>query len=257
MSTSYHPVDDSLIMIGRSLRHTVRNIDSLLTGVLLPVMILALFTLVFGGAMDTGEFAYIDYVVPGVVLLCAGYGSSMTAISVTKDMTEGIVARFRTMTVVPSAVLTGHVVASSARNLVSTALVIAVALLLGFEPNATPWEWLAAAGLILLFIFAMSWLCAMFGLLTRSVDAAAAVGFFVLFLPYVSSAFVPVNTMPGWMQPIAEHQPITPIIETARGLLLGTPIGSSGWIAVAWCLAIAACSIAGSAALWIHSRGRA
>lgn len=245
---------DVRTMTGRSLRHTVRNLDSLLTSVFLPVMILVLFTVVFGGAMDTGGTAYIDYVVPGVILLCAGFGAASTAISVTKDMTEGIVARFRTMNILPSAVLAGHVAASVARNLVSTALVVAVAHLLGFTPSASAAQWLAAAGLVALFIVAMSWFSAMVGLLTRTVDAAAALGFFILFLPYASSAFVPVATMPGWLQPFAEHQPITPIIEALRTLLDGAWPGSQGWIAVAWCAGITVASIAGCVAAWNRSR---
>ncbi|NNG97159.1 ABC transporter permease [Gordonia araii NBRC 100433] len=244
-------------MVGRSLRHTVRNIDALLTAVFLPVMMLVLFTVVFGGAMDTGQ-AYIDYVVPGVILLCAGFGAASTAISVTKDMTEGIVARFRTMNIVPSAVLAGHVTASVARNLVSTALVLATALLLGFRPSASPSQWLGAIGLVVLFIVAMSWFSAMVGLVAKTVDAAAALGFFVLFLPYASSAFVPIDTMPGWLQPIATHQPITPIIETLRALLHDVPTGagSQAWTAVAWCLGITVASIAGCVVLWNRSRGR-
>ncbi|WP_454162475.1 ABC transporter permease [Gordonia iterans] len=245
---------DAATMTGRSMRHTVRNLDSLLTSVFLPVMILVLFTVAFGGALDTGGTAYIDYVVPGVILLCAGFGAASTAISVTTDMTEGIVARFRTMNILPSAVLAGHVVASVARNLVSTALVLAVACLLGFSPSASPAQWLAAAGLVTLFIVALSWFSAMVGLLTRTVDAAAALGFFILFLPYASSAFVPVSTMPGWLQPFAAHQPITPVIETLRTLLDGAWPGSRGWAAAAWCTGIAAASIAGCVVAWNRSR---
>ena len=249
-------LDDTATMVGRSLRHTVRNLDALLTSVFLPVVIMVMFTVVFGGALEIGHGSYIDYVVPGVILLCAGFGAASTALSVTKDMTEGIVARFRTMNIVPSAVLTGHVTASVIRNLVATTLVVVTALALGFRPAASPTQWAAAAGLVLLFIVAMSWFSAMIGLVTRSVDAAASLGFFILFLPYASSAFVPIDTMPGWLQPIARNQPITPLTDALRSLLHGEAAGTQAGLAVAWCLAITAVSVAGCVVLWNRSRTR-
>jgi ABC-2 type transport system permease protein len=179
----------------------------------------------------------------------------MTAVSVTKDMTEGIVDRFRTMRVVSSAVLTGHVIVSVLRNLVSTVIVIATAFALGFRADASVVEWLGALGLLTLFILALSWLAAAIGLFARSVDTASALGFFILFLPYVSSAFAPVETMPGWVQGFAGHQPITPLIDTIRGLLLGSST-ESWWIAVVWCLGILTVSAIGSAVLWRRSRKR-
>ncbi|GAA4896805.1 ABC-2 type transport system permease protein [Stackebrandtia albiflava] len=256
MTTAYvrrRPVSDSMVMVGRSVRHAWRNGDSLVLGVVLPVMILVLFTVVFGGALDTGGVDYVDYVVPGIILLCSGYGASTTAISVTKDMTEGIVDRFRTMTVTGSAVLFGHVAASLLRNLVSTALVVVTAVVLGFRPAAGPVEWLAVAGVVVLFVLAMSWLAAMVGLLTKTVDAAASMSFFMLFLPYASSAFVPIETMPGWLQPVARHQPVTPVIEAMRGWLSGGDVGGDGWVAVAWCVGILVAAVVGSALLWRRS----
>lgn len=251
-----HPLADSLTMTGRSLRHAVRSVDSLLLSVLLPLMLLVLMTVAFGGAMNTGDEDYIDYVTPSIVLLCAGYGATMTATSVTKDMTEGIVDRFRTMRVVSSAVLTGHVVVSVLRNLVSTALVVTAAFALGFRAEASLAEWLAALGLLTLFILALCWFAAAIGLFARSVDTASALGFFVLFLPYVSSAFAPVETMPRWVQGFAEHQPVTPIVNTIRGLLLDTPTDGYWTSAVLWCLGILAVSAIGSAALWRRSTRR-
>lgn len=251
-----HPLADSLTMTGRSLRHAVRSVDSLLLSVLLPLMLLVLMTVAFGGAMNTGDEDYIDYVTPSIVLLCAGYGATMTATSVTKDMTEGIVDRFRTMRVVSSAVLTGHVVVSVLRNLVSTALVVTAAFALGFRAEANLAEWLAALGLLTLFILALCWFAAAIGLFARSVDTASALGFFVLFLPYVSSAFAPVETMPRWVQGFAEHQPVTPIVNTIRGLLLDTPTDGYWTSAVLWCLGILAVSAIGSAALWRRSTRR-
>jgi ABC-2 type transport system permease protein len=226
-----------LVLIGRSLRHTLRNVDALMMSVALPVILMLLFTYVFGGAIDPSG-GYVQYVVPGIILLCAGFGSATTAVDVATDMTNGVIDRLRTMPIASSAVLTGHVVASLARNLVATAIVIGVALLLGFRPTAGPGEWLAAVGLIALFILAITWLFAAIGLVARSVEAANGYGFILLFLPYLSSAFVPVDTMPAWMRWVADNQPITPVIETLRGLLTGGPIGSSGWLALGWSLLI-------------------
>ena len=249
-----HPVADTLTMTGRSLRHALRSVESLLLSILLPLILLVLMTVAFGGAMDTGGVDYIDYVAPSIILLCAGYGASMTAASVTKDMTEGIVDRFRTMRVTSSAVLTGHVVVSVLRNLVSTLVVVATAFALGFRTDAGAAQWAGALGVLVLFVPAMSWLAAGLGLIARSVESSSALSFLILFLPYVSSAFAPVETMPGWIQGFAEHQPVTPIINTIRGLLLGTPVEHYAWSAVAWCLGIIAVSAVGTAVLWRRSR---
>lgn len=208
-----------------------------------------LFVYLFGGAIQTGT-QYVTYVVPGVLLLWAGYGSSVPAVSVSSDLTGGIVDRFRSLDVGGAAVLAGHVVASVVRNAASTALVFGVAFLIGFRPSAGPGQWLATGGVLLVFVLALSWLSAAIGLLTRSPEAASGFTFFVMFLPYPSSAFVPVRTMPGWIHGFAEHQPVTPVIETIRGLLLGTPIGASGWQALAWCGGILAVSIAASGVLF-------
>ncbi|WP_157156642.1 ABC transporter permease [Diaminobutyricimonas sp. LJ205] len=246
---------DSGTMITRSVRHTLRNLDALLISVILPIMLLLIFTFVFGGAISPdGE--YLNYVVPGIILICSGYGASMTAISVTKDMTEGIVDRFRTMSMAASAVLTGHVTASVLRNFVSTGLVIGLAVVLGFRPTGGLLEWLGALGVLTLFILAMSWLAAVFGLLAKSVEAASGFSFAILFLPYVSSAFVPVATLPEWLQPIAEHQPITLINESVRGLLFDLPVGDDLLPAVLWCLGVLLVAITASVLLWRRSARR-
>jgi len=253
--TATEAVSDSLTMIRRSLRHTVRNPDALLMAVVLPVLLMLLFVYVFGGAIETGT-DYVNYVVPGIILLCTGYGAAATAVDVAGDMTEGIIDRFRSLPILGSAVLTGHVVASVARNAFSTALVVGVAWLCGFRPTAGPAEWAAVGGMLLLFMLAMSWLSVALGLLARSVEAASGFTFFVLFLPYLSSAFVPTGTMPAVLRAVADHQPVTPIIETLRGLLLGTPVGSSGWLAVAWCGGLLAISVALSSALFRRRTSR-
>jgi len=206
----------------------------------------------FGGAIQTGTERYVNYVVPGVLLLCTGYVSALTATGVTEDMQEGIIDRFRSMDVSSAAVLTGHVAASVVRNVMAAVSMLTVAFLIGFRPTATPLEWLAAAGVLLLFVSAVSWVAAAFGLLARTPEGAGGLSFFLMFLPYPSSAFVPIETMPTWLHGFAEHQPATPVIETLRGLLMGAPIGDSAWLAVAWCAAITVVSITLAAVLFRH-----
>jgi ABC-2 type transport system permease protein len=242
---------DVITMAGRCTRLTRRNLEALLTSLLLPVLLMLLFVYLFGGAIRTGT-SYVTYVVPGVILLCAGFGSASTAVSVSQDMTGGIVDRLRSLDVGGAAVLAGHVVATVLRNVVSTALVLAVALAIGFRPSAGAVAWLEAAGLLLAFVLAISSFAAAIGLLARSPEAASGFTFVVMFLPYASSAFVPIRTMPSWIQGFARHQPITPVVESVRGLLLGAPVGSNAWIALAWCAGLLAVSAAASGALFQH-----
>jgi ABC-2 type transport system permease protein len=242
-------MSEALTLTARCLRLSRRQVDALLTSLLLPVLLMIVFVELFGGAIDTGT-RYVTYVVPGVLLLCAGYSSGLTAVAVCQDMIGGCMDRLRSMNVRGAAVLTGHVAASAARNLASALLVLAIALLLGFHPHAGALQWLAAAGMLLAFIVAISWLSAVFGLLARSAEAASGFTFLIMFLPYASSAFVPVHTMPAWLRGFAAHQPITPVTETLRGLLLGTPVGSNAWIGLAWCAGILAVSIAASGFLF-------
>jgi ABC-2 type transport system permease protein len=230
-------LSDAQVMIGRAMRHTLRNGDALFMSVFLPIMLLLLFVYVFGGAIEVGT-DYINYVVPGIILLCAGFGAATTAVGVTNDMTTGIIDRFSSLPIATWTVVLGHVVASMARNLFATGLVLGIAVAVGFRPNASAVEWVAALGVVSLFILVMTWVSVMFGLIAKTPDAASGFTFFILFLPYVSSAFVPTDTMPAVLHGFAEHQPITPIIETVRGLLMGAPIGNSAWIAIVWCAAI-------------------
>lgn len=224
---------DTGTLIGRSIRLTRRDADTLLMSIVLPVMLMVLFVFVFGGAINTGT-EYVTYVVPGIILLCVGYGAATTAMSVAKDMHEGMIDRLQTLPIRSSSVMTGQVVASVARNALATVIVVGAAFVCGFRPTATVPEWLAAAGLLLLYVLALSWLAAALGLLAGSVEAASILSFFMLFLPYLSSAFVPTDTMPAVLRGFSDHQPVTPIIETVRGLLTGSAIGSSAVWAVAW-----------------------
>lgn len=230
------------VFIRRSILHSLRNTESLIMSIMLPIMLMLLFTFVFGGAIDpSGD--YVNYVVPGIILLCAGFGSSSTAVDVATDMTNGIINRFRTMPIRSISVITGHVTASLVRNLLATCIVIGVALLVGFRPTANLIEWVGAFGIIVLFILTFTWLFAAIGLVTGSPSAASGYGFALLFLPYLSSAFVPTSTMPSWLQGFTNHQPITPVIETIRGLLTDTPIMNNGWWAIGWCTVILAFAI--------------
>ena len=247
------------VFVRRSLLHSLRDGESLLMAVLLPVMLMLLFTFVFGGAIDASG-AYVDYVVPGIILICAGFGASSTAVYVAGDMKAGIIDRFRTMPLRASAVLTGHVVASLLRNLLATAIVVIVAVLVGFRPTAGALERLGVLGLIALYILAITYLFAAIGLAAGSPEAANGYGFIILFVPYLSSAFAPIETMPAWLQPLAEHQPIGPIVDTLRALLTGSGMLDAGdarvWGALAWCLAILVVAVAWGAWLFRRKAGR-
>ncbi len=234
------------VLAARCVRLSRRNVDALITALVLPILMMLMFVYLFGGAISTGT-RYAQYVVPGVVLLCAAFGAANTAVSVCQDMTGGIVDRFRSLDVPGRALLAGHVIASIVRNAVSTLLVFGVALLIGFRPDASPLAWAAAAGILLLFVLAISCLGAVAGLLATSAEAASGFVFAVMFLPYPSSTFVPISTMPAWLQGFARGQPVTPVVAALRGLLLGTPVGASPWHAVAWCggILVAAAAISG------------
>lgn len=243
------------VFVGRSLRHSLRDGESLLMAIMLPVMLMLMFTWVFGGAIDPSG-AYVDYVVPGIILTCAGFGASSTAVYVANDMRTGIIDRFRTMPLRAGAVLTGHVVASVLRNLIATAIVIGVGVLVGFRPSASAGEWVGLAALIALYILAITYLFAAIGLAAGSPEGANGYGFVLLFLPYLSSAFVPVASMPEWLQPVAANQPITPIVETIRGLLTDAPVQSEAWWAIGWCVVILAIAVAWGAWLFRRKAGR-
>jgi ABC-2 type transport system permease protein len=236
----------------RSMRHSLRDAEALLMAIILPTVIMLLFTTIFGGAIDTGGGAYVDYIVPGVIFLCAGFGSATVAVYVATDMQNGIIDRFRVMPIPAYGVVVGHVSASVLRNAFATALVIGVGVMLGFRPTANLGQWLAAIGIILAFIIALTWLFAAIGLASGSPTAANGYGFVLLFLPYLSSAFVPTETMPGWIQPVAEHQPMTPIIESVRSLLSGHPAGDGVWITLAWIAGILLVAVSWS--VWAFRR---
>ena len=243
------PARDALVMVTRCVRLSRRTVDALILALALPVLLMLLFVYLFGGAINTGG-TYVTYVVPGVILLCVGFASAQTAVSVAQDMQAGIVDRFRSLNIGGAAVLTGHVAASVLRNLIATVMVVGVALLIGFRPHTDLGGVLASVGILLAFMAAISWLAAAVGLLAGSAEAAAGFTFFVSFLPYPSSAFVPIETMPSWLQGIARNQPVTPVVESLRALLLGQPVGDHAWHALLWCAAILLVAVTAAALLF-------
>jgi ABC-2 type transport system permease protein len=237
---------DLSTMVGRCVRLSRRNVEALITSLALPIMLMLMFVYFFGGAIDTGT-AYVNYVVPGVILLCAGFGSATTAVSVSQDMHGGIVDRFRSMDLGGTALIGGHVVASVLRNAASTVLVFGVALAIGYRPHASPFQWLGVIALLGLFMTAISWLAATVGLFATTPEAANGFTFLVMFLPYASSAFVPISTMPSWLHGFSRHQPCTPLIESIRALLSGHSAGSAATTSVMWCAGILGVSVIASA----------
>ncbi|MGW1529748.1 ABC transporter permease [Streptomyces sp. NPDC001588] len=246
MSSLSLAVRDCSTMLRRNLLHARRYPSLTLNLLLTPVMLLLLFVYIFGDTMSAGiggggpdRTEYIAYIVPGLLLMTVGSTVVGTAVSVSNDMTEGIIARFRTMAIHRGSVIVGHVIGSVLQSIISVVLVGALAVAIGFRStDATVLEWLAAFGLLVLFAMALTWIAVGMGLVSPNAEAAGNNAMPLILLPLLSSAFVPIDAMPGWFQPIAEYQPFTPAIETLRGLLLGSGIGNNGWLAVAWCLGL-------------------
>ncbi|GAB7182948.1 ABC transporter permease [Kitasatospora sp. Ki12] len=236
-ATTSYVVSDSLTMLRRNLKRAQRYPAMTFSVVVMPVMMLALFNYAFGGALGAGigGGSYIDYVTPGIVLMTATSGAVATAVGVCVDMTEGIVNRFRTMSISRSAFLAGHVVGSVIQTVIALVMVTGAAFAMGFRSNAGPVEWLAAAGLLMFVTLALTWISAGIGLVSKTPESASNTPLPLTFLPFLGSAIVPPDSMPTVLRWFAEYQPFTPIIETLRGLLMGTEIGTSAWSALAWC----------------------
>jgi ABC-2 type transport system permease protein len=231
-----HFVGDTAVLTGRSLRHIPRSPDTIITTAIMPIAFMLMFVYVFGGAIDTGQQKYVSYQLPGILLITVASGISYTAYRLFLDLQSGIFGRFQSMPIARSSVLWAHVLTSLVANLVSLVVVVAVALLLGFRSGAGVLVWLAVAGLLALFTLALTWLAVIPGLTARTVDGASAFSYPLIFLPFVSSAFVPTDTMPGPVRAFAEHQPVTSIVDTVRDLFAQQPVGGEAWIALAWCL---------------------
>ena len=233
-------------MSGRVLRHTFRSVDTLITVVAMPIVMMLMFVYVFGGAMDTGSMKYIDYVVPGIILMCIESGVAYSAVRLNNDVTRGIFERFHSMPIAKSSILGGHVVTSLIFNAFSTVLILLFALLVGFRPQAGIAGWLLVTGILLLFTLAMTWVAIFFGLLAGNAEGAGVFSYLLMILLFISSAFAPTETMPAVVRVFAEKQPMTPLIESVRSLMLNEPAGSSAVTAALWCIAILIVAYVGS-----------
>lgn len=249
------PLRDVATMSRREARRSIRSIDGIITAFALPVMIMVVFVVIFGGAISGGASNYIDYVVPGVLIMCLGMNSATAAVAVAQDMTSGTIDRFKTLPIFSPSVLWGHVIASVVRNLASAVLVVLVALALGFRPDAGLVGWLGFLAFATFAIVTFTWISAVLGLV-MSVDSSQSVNMIFLFVPYLSSGFVPVETMPDWLHGFAEHQPFTPIIETMRGLLMGTLDTSTLLAACAWLAGFLALSLVAGSLLYRRRTAR-
>jgi ABC-2 type transport system permease protein len=225
-------------LTGRSLRHITRSPDTIITTTMMPIAFLLLFVYVFGGAINTGSDSYVNYLLPGILLITIASGISYTAFRLFLDMKSGIFERFQSMPIARSSVLWAHVLTSLVANLISLVVVVLVALLMGFHSGAGVLDWLAVAGILMLFTLALTWVAVIPGLTAKSPDGASAFSYPLIFLPFISSAFVPTNSMPGAVRAFAENQPVTTIVNTIRDLLTQQPVGTDIWIAVAWLVGI-------------------
>jgi ABC-2 type transport system permease protein len=229
---------DTGVMLGRSLRHVTRSVDTIITVTIMPIAFMLLFVYVFGGAIQAGTDNYVNYLMPGILLIAIASGISYTSYRLFNDLQSGIFERFHSMPIARSSVLWGHVLTSLVSNGISVVVIILVGLVMGFRSSAGVLAWLAVAGILLLFTLALTWVAVIAGLLASSTDGASAFAYPIIFLPFVSSAFVPTDTMPGPVQAFAENQPVTSIVNTMRALLDQQPVGGDIWIALAWCVGI-------------------
>ena len=229
---------DTAVLTGRSLKHVFRSMDTIITTAITPIAMMLLFVYVLGGAIDTGTDSYVTYLLPGILLITIASGIAYTAFRLFTDLNTGILERFHSMPIARSSVLWAHVLTSLVANLISLVVVVLVALVMGFRSGAGVLSWLAVAGVLALFTLALTWLAVIPGLTAKSVDGASAFSYPLIFLPFISSAFVPTQTMPGPVRSFAENQPVTAIVEAIRNLLAGTPVGPTLPVALVWCAGI-------------------
>ena len=235
---STHVLGDTAILLGRSLRHITRSLDTIITTAIMPIAFLLLFVYVFGGAIETGSDFYVNYLLPGILLITIATGISYTAFRLFLDTQSGIFERFQSMPIARSSVLWAHVLTSLVANLISILVVVLVALLIGFRSSAGVLAWLAVAGILFLFTLALTWIAVIPGLTAKSADGASAFSYPLVFLPFISSAFVPTESMPGPVRWFAENQPVTSIVNSIQALFAEKPVGSDIWVALAWCVGI-------------------
>ena len=233
-----HYFSDMGVMLGRSMRHIFRSLDTIITVTIMPIAFMLLFVYVFGGAIQTGMDNYVNYLLPGILLIAIASGISYTAFRLFIDVQQGLFERFHSMPIARSTVLWGHVLTSLVSNAISVVVIILVALVMGFRSSAGVLSWLAVAGILTLFTLALTWIAAIAGLSAKSVDGAGAFSYPLIFLPFISSAFVLTESMPSVVRAFAENQPVTSIVEAIRALLSNQPVGNELWIALAWCIGI-------------------
>ena len=237
-STSKYFFKDMSVMFGRSMRHIFRSMDTIITVCITPIAMMLLFVYVFGGAIETGTENYTNYLLPGIMLMAIGSGIGYVAYRLFTDKQRGIFERFHSMPIARSTVLWGHVLTSLISNAISVIVIILVSLLIGFRSSAGILAWLAVFGILTLFTLALTWVAIIAGLAAKTSDGAIAFSYPIIFLPFISSAFVPTDTMPSVVGAFAENQPVTPIVEAIRNLLSNQPVGNDIWVALAWCIAI-------------------
>jgi ABC-2 type transport system permease protein len=235
---SEHFFGDTAVLTGRSMRHITRSPDTIITTVITPIALMLLFVYVFGGAIKTDTDHYVNYLLPGIMLIAIASGIAYTAVRLFTDLKSGIFERFQSMPIGRSSVLWAHVLTSLVSNGLSLVIIVLVAVVMGFRTSASPLAWLAVAGILALFTLALTWIAVIAGLSAKSVDGASGFSYALIFLPFISSAFVPTDTMPGPVRAFAENQPVTSIVNTIQDLFAQRPVGSDIWIALAWCLGI-------------------
>ncbi len=233
-----HFFGDTRVMLGRSMRHITRSMDTIITVTIMPIAFMLLFVYVFGGAIKAGSGSYVNYLLPGILLIAIASGISYTAFRLFNDLQSGIFERYNSMPIARSSVLWGHVLTSLVSNAISVVVIVLVALVMGFRSSAGALAWLGVAGILVLFTLALTWIAVIAGLSAKSTDGAVAFSYPLLFLPFVSSAFVPTATMPGPVRAFAENQPVTSIVNTIRALFERQPVRSDIWIALAWCVGV-------------------
>jgi ABC-2 type transport system permease protein len=256
-SRTFWMLHDAGILIQRSLKHIFKNPDQLLGLIIQPIMFMLLFRYVFGGAINTGGISYVNFLIPGILIQTLAFGSLTTSVSIATDLQRGIVDRLKSLPIASWGLLTGHVTADLLRNVIQSAIMISVGLLVGFRPEASVSEWFAIAGIALLFTFAISWVAAIMGLLAKTVEAVQWIGFVVIFpLTFASAAFVPTQSMVAGLRAFAENQPVTQVIEAIRALMLGMPVGNYILWSVVWCAGIIAVAVPLAAYLFRKHSGR-
>ena len=250
-----HVLGDTAVLTRRSLRHVTRSLDTIITTTIMPIAFLLLFVFVFGGAIESGSDSYVTYLLPGILVITIASGVSYTAYRLFGDMQGGIFERFQSLPIARSSVLWAHVLTSLVANVISLVVVVVVALVMGFRSEAGPLAWLAIVGILLLLTLALTWIAVIPGLTAKTVDGASAFAYPLIFLPFISSAFVPTETMPGPVRAFAENQPVTSIVNAIRDLFTGQPVGSDIWFALAWCVGILVIAYAVAMAIYRRRTG--